>query len=367
MLKYKWFGNLYSDWFREPISPIERTWCWPVGLIEGQDLIRQKLGINIPDDYPIAINGWLYLRTDYLRLLRQWGIFVVPFKLIGGISKEKQNFETAVLPKYKGFLLLWRNESKHISNMENVALWKWLNEIMRIEAKYRLEIVYAGAYGFLFDSLLGRFYKKFVKDDSDGYYELLAGFPNRTYEMNVALFELSEIEQESENFKQKFSNFLDEFGLEKSDWDLALPVLREHPQAILHLIESYRSHPELDPRLRLELSQEKRNKKFEYALNHLKYPFITRPIFKWLVRWAQNYVPLRETRQHYIGAGTYFLRQGLKLLASRLGLDPEMIFYLEKAEIDKAVQGKFDLSDFQRIAKERYDLRELQKKHPPYE
>lgn len=367
MQHYKWVGSLYSDWFREPATPLESTWRWPIALIEAQKLVKQRLGIKIPDDYYISKDGWLYIRTDYSKLLRQWGAFTALFKFINRISKEKQNFETEILPAYKAILSSWRKNSDGLNGMGNFALWQWMNGVMEVDVAYTIKIIYVGTYGFLFDSLLGWFYGKFVKDDPVGYHTLLAGFPNRTYEMNVELFELGQIEKESGSFKKRFANFLLEFGLEKSDWELLFPVLGEHPEAIMHLIESYHNHPELDPRLRLRTAEAKRQKKFEFALNHLKYSFITKPIFKWIVRWAQAYVPLRETRQHYIGAGTYFIRQGLKLLASCLGLDPEMIFYLEKAEINRAVEGRFDLLDLERITKERYNLREAKKKNPPYE
>ena len=195
MKNYRWVGNLYPDWFRRPASPLERTWRWPLALKAAQRFVKQRLGITIPDNYYIPKDGRLYLRTDYYRLLMQWGTLAFLFKFIRRLSKEKQNFESEVLPAYKALLSSWRQESQTFKDMNTAEIWQWMKSIMEVDVAYTVKIVYVGTYGFLFDFLLAQFYKRFVKDEPDGYHALLAGFPNRTFEMNAELFRLSRIDK----------------------------------------------------------------------------------------------------------------------------------------------------------------------------
>src|SRR3989344_1048492 len=216
MQRYKWVGNLYPDWFREPVSPLEQTWRGLLLYKAAKEHVKNKLGLTVPEDYYVFKEGWLYMRTDWVKLLSQWQILLVPFRFFAKLSRDKQDFEENILPQYKKFLDLWRIESAGLSSKSNAALWQWANGVMEIDTKYAIAIVYIGVYGFFFDFLLERFYRKFVKDEPTGYHELLTGFSNRTHEMNVKLFQLGHIDPRSSSFEDRVAEFLLEFGLEKS-------------------------------------------------------------------------------------------------------------------------------------------------------
>jgi hypothetical protein len=365
MRHYIWVGEFYPDWFREPMSPLERTWRGPFLFRAAQQVFGEKLSLKIPDNFYLIRDGYVYIRHDWMRLLIQATIPFAAIKFTRGMSFEKKNFEERLLPKYRSLRAIWR--SAQWQQLSKEELWRDLNALMETDTRYAIRIAYVGIYGFTFEFLLQWFYHHWVRDDSNGYQELLTGFANRSYELNQVLFEISQqyLDNDTAAFREQFDAVIREYGTKKSDWELSLPVLGEFPDSLRHLIETYRAYPEFDPRRRLQNTQEKRRQKKEFAFSHLRYGWVTAPLLRWILRWAWEYVPLRETRQHFIGGGTYFLRQRLEVLGSRLGLTSGMVYYLEKEEISNAVSGRMDKQHLTRLTQERFAQRELQKSQGP--
>ena len=179
MENYQWVGNIYPDWFRQPMSPLEQTWRAPVVFQSARQMAKEKFGLSVPDDYYTIKDGWLFVRTDWSRLLRQWHAIPALIKFCKGLWSEKANFETKLLPEYKNQLGRWKQELAELKIKDNLELWRFANEVMERDVFYAVQIVFVGAYGFLLESLLRKFYAKFVRDKPYGYADLLIGFPNR--------------------------------------------------------------------------------------------------------------------------------------------------------------------------------------------
>ncbi len=338
--------HIYPDWWREPLSPLEQTWRLPCLFNELRELIQKKIFIKIPGNFYQIQNGWLYIRTDWFKILLQPGTPIAFIKIIAGIHHAISDWQNSILPSYQKLLNTWRDES--LNDKNNQALWNFANQVIKQDCYYTAAIIYVGIYSFIFEWLV----KKICPQDN--YHALLAGFPNKSFEINQELFKLAQIKQRfPEQFDIKLQNFIINYGIKKSDFELAEPCLGENLAQINLFIDLYSSQPNLDPAKKLNDLANQRTQQGKSIKN---------PVFKWILKWAWEYVPLRETRQFYAGAGGYYARQALNLLGHRLGLADNMIFYLQKVEIEHLLAEKMTLSQAIDIAQKKIALREQQKK-----
>lgn len=279
-------------------------------------------------------------------MLLQPGTPIAFVKIIAGMRHAISDWQNSILPNYQKLLNTWRDES--LTDKNNQALWNFASQVIKQDCYYTAAIIYVGIYSFIFEWLV----KKLCPQDH--YHALLAGFPNKSFEINQELFKLAQIKRKSpEQFNNELQKFIKYYGFKKSDFELAEPCLGENLAQINLFIDLYSTQPNLDPAKKLNDLASHRTQQVKSIKN---------PVFKWILKWAWEYVPLRETRQFYAGAGGYYVRQALNLIGHRLGLADNMIFYLQKDEIEDLLAKKMTPSQAFDIAQKKIALREQQKK-----
>ena len=103
MPKYDLVTNVYPDWFRESLSPLERTWRLPYLFSETQKLFWKKLFFRVPNDFYKIKDGSAYIRTDWFRLLFQLGAPLAIIKIIVGLRREKKIGRKALYQNTKNY------------------------------------------------------------------------------------------------------------------------------------------------------------------------------------------------------------------------------------------------------------------------
>lgn len=364
MSKYIWIGEIYADWFREPLSPLEKTWRLPFLFKEGRDFIKKRLGLKVPLDYYQIRGGYVFIRNDWLKLFFQPGTIFAPIKFLTNFFSEKENWEKQILPESKQLIKKWQKQK--ISSKTNVELWNCANQIMKEDTNLSIRTVYVGIYSISIELLLSWFYKLFVRDQYSGYQKLLIGFPNQNHKINQDLQELAKLQQNNhEKYEEKRVEFTENFGFRSSDWDIVLPTFGEQIETINQLIKLHQENPDQDFNQVLKKSLDEKNEKAKFVLKNLRFKLITRPIFSWILKWSWEYIPLREDRAFWGGSGIFFVRRCLNLLGKKLDLEPNMIYYLKKQELEKLLDSKLEIPKAKSLAQERFKLREKQKEKLP--
>lgn len=352
----KWSRNkIFSEWWREPLSPVAETWQTVFLETAIMNLGETKFGLSLPKVIKV-FNGYLYMTADYAKILFPFGFAKLIFGILKGIKTAKTEWQK------KAF-----SHSKQIDEFKKVSLdtlslhelFKLCDTVLRKETEYIAWSLYAGIYSFGFEYALSWCFPVFVKRCNEfDYRDLLKGFYDKPVEANIELRKTTDIKL-----------WLESYGHRVQDLDVIYPTLQDTPKIAVSLRRQLLQNPE-DPEENLEKAEQKRQKTEELVLQNIRWwiPF-GRKIFLKLLKTAQSYVSIRNDRPFYY-KGQALARKILLEIGARLKREKKLenesdVFFLTYDEIKDIADGKINF-DKNTIVK-RMVLREKRKQQLPPE
>ncbi len=216
--------------------------------------------------------------------------------------------------------------------------------------------------------VLSQLYEKLTGDhDEQAPYILVAGFPNKTTERDMALWQLTELARQSpavtnaftahapnvlmpvlralsdpasQNFVAVLDDYRSQYG-ERGEGSLHLPTWHEDPTFVLMVIKAYLAGARREPATELQAVANEREQMIAETLT--KIPVSERDAFMQTLQRAQAIAPLRETHAFYIDqASVAHFRYAVVEMAKRLAQmgvlkKPDDVFYLELNELREVI------------------------------
>lgn len=172
-------------------------------------------------------------------------------------------------------------------------------------------------------------------------------------------------------WRDRFNSHLHNFGRTAYEFDFANPTPLETPEPMLDALKAFLSGTAGDPYKRQAETIEKRERAVQAILARVGWP--RRAIFKKLLRWTHDTAPMRENSIFDMGMGhplvrSYFAELGRRLVAGGAIDQPEDLYWLEQAELEKliaALEAGTPLPDYRGPLPERKRRRQEQLKFNP--
>ncbi|HPH97104.1 MAG TPA: PEP/pyruvate-binding domain-containing protein [Anaerolineaceae bacterium] len=328
---------------------------------------------SLPPGYFTTINGYAYMNAGFNLKDWMWILF-------------------GMLPSYPHLLRIlvsfWRDEAhpqyqklvaeemaKNWEDFPPTVLWQSVQTLVDGAADYICTLMFAtmgvtaGAEG-----MLTRVYDKFARRQGDpDASALLMGWDNLPAQAEKSLFDLAAFcrmdpaleaylksapsslvvsnyhhRQAPENlsaemwqaFCLRFDQHLQKFGYMVFNMDFSRPLPLDHPEPMIETIKMYLNGEGVDPYVRQQASERRREELAREVKNRLK--GFKRWAFDKSLAWAQSQSEVREDALAEIGLAYPLLRQklahlGKKLVTAGALQEPEDIYWMEKDEISTAV------------------------------
>lgn len=307
--------KIMQEWWREPISNLEKTLRWPVFIKEFSKIIFFRIIIKLV--FIGIIFGFIFNVSDYL-IIKLIVLTIVSFILV-------------IIWEMMILLNWWKDEvlPMHLKNIESIKTFRKManqkkaNEIvkdieksMSLSMKGMAKAGYMAMPSFGFEMVIKLIYPLITKRKEGRYSNLFVGFGNKSIEADQELWKIANI-KDKENEKSAIRKYLDDYGSRVKDMDLKHKTLREKPKAIQSLLKIYEGIKSPYSRI-----SEVKNIRIEEE-RHVRKPFM------WLVKKAQENVKIREDRRFYEFLSDYDLRQMIFILAKKLNIKEEDIFNLK--------------------------------------
>lgn len=346
-------SGLFSEWWREPLSPVAETWQTVLLETAALDVFGTKMGVR-PSKFTKVFNGYLYITSSYGRILFPFGFAKLFFGILKGIRTAKTEWQEKALLHSKQI-----DEFKKIpiENLSLRGLFELCDTVLRKEAEYIAWSLYVGIYSFGFEYALSWGLPVFVKGYGKfDYRDLLKGFCDKSIEASLELRKTSDI-----------ASWLETYGHRVQDLDVIYPTLQDAPELAASLKQQLLQSPQ-NPEENLAEERKNRQQLEEEILHNIRrwIPF-GRTLFLELLKMAQAYVSLRNDRPFYY-KGQALARIILLEIGARLKLEKKLesetdVFFLTYDEIRYVSEGK---NDFKKATMtERKDLRERRRQQLP--
>lgn len=346
-------SGLFSEWWREPLSPVAETWQTVLLETAASDVFGTKLGVR-PSQFTKVVNGYLYITSSYGRILFLFGFAKLFFGILKGIRTAKTEWQEKALLHSNQI-----DEFKKIpiENLSLRGLFELCDTVLQKEAEYIAWSLYVGIYSFGFEYALSWGLPVFVKGYSKfDYRDLLKGFCDKSIEASIELRKTSNI-----------TSWLETYGHRVQDLDVIYPTLQDAPELAASLKQQLLQSPQ-NPEENLAEERKKRQQLEEEILHNIRrwIPF-GRTLFLELLKMAQAYVSLRNDRPFYY-KGQALARKILLEIGARLKLEKKLesetdIFFLTYDEIRDISEGKNDFNKSSIL--ERKALRERRRQQLP--
>jgi pyruvate,water dikinase len=193
-------------------------------------------------------------------------------------------------------------------------------------------------------SLLRRLSRAWVKQDDTRKLctHLVTALPNRSVEMDRALHNLAQQDEDTTAFADALGAFLKQYGHRSFYLDIYHPTFADEPAQVLDLLQRVRSQAARSWDERVTMRQEASHALHE-ALGHGAWGWLRRGIFDHVVYLAQRYLPLREDQRFYWQRTLAQMRRLFLLLGKRMAqsgvlLEEAHVFFLTMAEVEAYVQ-----------------------------
>lgn len=346
-------SGLFSEWWREPLSPVAETWQTVLLETATSDVLDTKMGVR-PSKFTKVFNGYLYVTSSYGRILFPFGFAKLFFGILKGIRTAKTEWQEKALLHSKQM-----DELKKIpiEDLSLRGLFELCDTVLQKEAEYIAWSLYVGIYSFGFEYALSWGFPVFVKGYSKfDYRDLLKGFCDKSIEASIELRKTSDL-----------TLWLETYGHRVQDLDVIYPTLQDAPELAALLKQQLLQSPK-NPEENLAEERKKRQQLEEEILHNIRrwIPF-GRTLFLELLKMAQAYVSLRNDRPFYY-KGQALARKILLEIGARLKLEKKLesetdIFFLTYDEIRCISEGK---NDFKKpTITERKALRERRRQQLP--
>lgn len=383
-----------------PLTPLFEELYLGHGLERAVDAWLLELGapLRIEDviERPLflTVNGFAYGRVDYRigrELLRRiprllWWYVTSLRRLLTGIVPR---WRDQGLPSYRATIDRWR--SVDVAAADDAVLLAGLRELAVADARYWFDVSVVMGAAKVTDELLRRFLASRWVPGRLTSAVFLCGFPSRTADAQAALAHLAlriarsglrdqalvtpadrlrEVlgaTPEGRSLCDDLDGYLETFGHQIYTLDFGEPTQVDDP---LPVVSSLKTLVALDaqggrPRQTvLAADRQRAVRETAAALGPVR-----RWLFRRLLAIAQRYAPHREEALFHLGAGWPTLRRlalelGRRRVAAGTLADPDDVFYLQTAELERTVDRP--APELREAASARRALREARKRlHPP--
>ncbi|MBN1265668.1 MAG: hypothetical protein JXA25_09255 [Anaerolineales bacterium] len=376
--KGRYMRGSIIDMMPEPLSPLFAAMGLNAYNAAMEQMMRDVTGANsgkFPADIVTTIQTYAYMKVNYSA--GEWWdmLFILGPKLKKLIQVGPRNFREEALPRYKEVVQCL--EQKDVKEMSGHELWSDARELT-YAALYFLALlqVYtlgaaAGSEG-LFSALYNRFYNDEEKPDASAF---LMGHNTIPMQADKAVWDMAMWAKDHETLReyllsqktgritadlagtqlpagitheiwqewvQKMMDYRREFGYILYDLDFARSIPAEDPGPALEVLKIHLRGEGANPYER----QEKLERQRLEAVANLKAEM--RGLRGWAVRkalkWVTNTSAVREDSIASIGIAYPRIRILLRELGRRLNaagvlMEPDDIYWLEEAEIEKRLEN----------------------------
>lgn len=308
-----------NEWFRKPVSALERTLRLPRLAKEFFLVVLNRVFLRVLLVFVVVrvLTSTLGLNVSAVLLV----FITISILFIWELWHAKDWLANKVMPLHLKNVAEIKRLAKRSKNSSATELVKAIEKAIDLEGWGLVRSVYVGGPSWIWEFLIKRLHPILAPGLRD-YRDLLVGLPNKNTEADVALWKVSQIGDNSKRQKL-LEEFLEEYGSRVVDVDLEHPTLLEQPQALEHTLKMY-AQLEKGPKERFEEAQRRRMAAEKKV----------RLLFRGLVKVAQENVRLIEDRRFYEFMADYDIRQMLLELGKRIKLDkPESVFQMTWKEV----------------------------------
>ncbi|MER5704889.1 PEP/pyruvate-binding domain-containing protein [Micromonospora sp. NPDC002296] len=369
--------SICDSWLPEPLSPLFATTLFPRLVRKwkqnwsGSDPRIDRL---LPEPMSGTINGYAYIRLD-TRLKRhpvQTGKLVAAFFRFH-LARLDRQWRTTLLPHHvERIEALRRITPATLTTRDVLAV---IDEAEELSAVYWALLGGLAWYWNGGEWLLDRLYRSLAPPEAaeDGFAVLLQGYPTKTSEMDVALFELATADGPGGGPPDGFDQFLEGYAHQAYQLDFVEPTPVEDPSAILTTLEAYREGRLRSPHDRLRDLAGQREESRTTLLRGLRRKPVRRAALRALLRWTRYYAHVRDEALHYFTMGWPTIRRGYLELGRRLAdagalSAADDVFFLSADELSEQLRvlGAGDRpADLAETVRLRRELREQQRQVSP--
>ena len=394
-----WMRRQVVEHMPEPLSPLFDE----LYLQEGLDQSMESLAVFMSEISGFEIRLWDFLDPPFAATVNGYAYSRASFNFSPKMVPLALRLYITVLPKMIKYLIpRWENESLpaylasieqwkqiELANTADTELLRGIRELAHEDAVYWFAAAVPLGLARTSDAAFDRFLKAVSKDSRLTSGAFLRGFPSKTAAAQAQLEAIARQINAIGDLREQVINtsasglldvlamypavidalqaYLDLYGHQIYNLDFAVPTLADNPLPLLLSLQTAVAHPERDIRSQQKMLARERDilaARTEQALN----PFLLRPIYRLLLRWAQRYAPDREAALFYVGAAWPALRRLALELGQRLTeagslANPDDVFYLKSAELaaaSAAHAGDVSRPDLAKLAQERRILRGAQ-------
>ncbi len=389
--KARYFRQSVAELLPEPLSPLFATLALPEWDRATRAIMAQALGIR-RDAFPLlTIHGYAYYEIPTRGMLRL--LVSLPLqgrKMARMMRTAEAQWGEEARPSYAKAAEEWlQRDPSAISAQELIS---GARQLAKRAANYYLAVQMVLARVNMSEGIFTALYDRFVKRKNDppastfllgfdstpiraekSLYDLamwargrdeLAGYLARTCSKEIA----AAIESASEpladatswhEFKSLAAEHLSRFGHAIYNLDFAKKVSAEDPTSQLETLKFFITGKGRNPYERQAAGAERREQAAAAVLARLGWP--RRQLFRWALKGAQRWAPLREESLADVGIGWPVLRRMLRELGRRVvaagGIaERDEIFWLEEKEVEETAR-RLDagepVEDFRRATAER--------------
>lgn len=306
------FKSLNDEWFRNPMSRLEKSLRLPLLIKHGLLILFSRSFV-----FWAVFAAIVYLLIHNLTIAIFVGFFLA---ILWELLSLRAHFLHHILPRHSDNQNEVIKLSKQYKNQSDIELVHSIWRVADLSAWAITNIGYVGIAAWGWEIVFRLLYPLLVRQPKLPYYFLLVGFVNKTIEADQKLWEIARIKSDK-NQKTALIKYLEIYGSRGDDIDLSLYTFREQAEFVESLIQSL-SHV-ASPRSHQQQLAGERVKHLKQIELNLRVP---RSLFMWLLFRTQQNVNLREDRRHYYFQPEYFLRQMIIELGRRKGIPSDQIF-----------------------------------------
>ncbi len=357
----------------DPLTPLFATLGRAAINRGGRRAAAQVLGVADawPAEMIVTINDYAYYGIRFTAR-QMWVLFSkIPFIAPRLLRTAEQRWRDDARPRYVASVERWR--AQPLNALAASDILRGVREMLD-DAIYHYVTLQAGIIpaAYISEALFTDLYHRLIKrhDDPPALTYLL-GFDSTPILAEKSLYDLAvwcrahprlaaylsttpakqlaaELARDTERpnvdpddgreWQRRFRAHLEKFGHTIYDLDFAKPVPADAPAPLLETIKFFIGGESVNPHARQQKAAGEREQATQAMLTKLK--GVRQRIFRRLVRWAQQYAPLREDGLADVGLGWPLLRQMLWELGRRLRLagmieQASDIFWLSEAELEQ--------------------------------
>ena len=408
--KTVWMRRQIVEHMPEPLSPLFEDLYLRRGmdknlrrmLVTMGGLGKTSLDLDnlIPQGFAATINGYAYTTGSFKMRGNVVPILRVYTRIFRFLKAPGFDWDGVVLPGYQAVVARWG--AIDLDAAADEELLEGIREMAESDSGYWFGSAVHLGFSRMMDSLFDRLlrsvlFRYALPRPRPVSASFLRGFDSKALDAQADMEALANMIRESATLRELsratpshelmealaahpdgqsvvdgIQRYLEAYGHQIYNLDFVDPTQNEDPLPMLLSLTALVDHaPEQDVRTRQAKMAEQREALVAETMQAMN-P-VSRRLFRWVWKWTKYYAPYRESVMFYMGSAWPTLRTLAHELGQRLTdagtiSTPSDIYYLESAEIAKAIEaraGGQGGADFVRRVRERRALRDARKQLTP--